>query len=67
MAEKPPTAKTLRELPVEDLRQRLAKLRQELWDARLKIKSGAVQQTHLLPRARRQIAQVMTLLKEKHS
>ncbi|MBI4342854.1 MAG: 50S ribosomal protein L29 [Candidatus Omnitrophica bacterium] len=64
MAEKRPTAKALRALPADDLTAQLGKLRQELWQHRLKARDGSLQQTHVLLAARRQIARVQTLLRE---
>ena len=64
MAEKRPKAKELRALPEGDLRAQLDKLRQELWDHRIKVKAGSLQQTHLLPMVKRQIARLETILRE---
>ena len=66
MAEKRPKAKELRALPEADLRAQLEKLRQELWDHRIKVKAGSLQQTHLLPTVKRQMARLETVLREQH-
>ena len=57
--------KALREQPAADLQASVQKLRQELWEHRLKTKEGALQQTHLIRAARRQVARIQTLLREK--
>ena len=64
MAKAPRTVKDLRALPRPELELHVQKLRQELWQHRLKTKEGALQQTHLIPAARRQIAQALTILRE---
>jgi len=66
MAEVVQQADALRNLPKEELQAQLQSLRQELWQARLKTKTGALQQTHQLGRAKRSIARILTILKEKH-
>lgn len=65
MATKPTTMKVLRELSEGDARAQLQKLRQELWQDRMKIKDGSLQQAHRLRAARRQIARLETLLGER--
>ncbi|MBI3011218.1 MAG: 50S ribosomal protein L29 [Candidatus Omnitrophica bacterium] len=65
MAEKPPRAKDLRALSEADLKEQLAKLRRELWHHRVKAKEGSMQQTHLLPAVRRQIARCETVMRER--
>jgi len=52
-------------MPEADLRAQVEKLRQELWQARLKAKDGSLQQTHLLSARRRQIARVLTALRQQ--
>ncbi len=64
MAEKRPPAKDLRAVPEAELRQQLETLRQELWQSRLKVKDGSLQQTHQVMGVRRQIARVLTVLSE---
>ncbi len=63
--EKTQDIKALREQPVAELQATVQQLRQELWEHRLKIKEGALQQTHLIRAARRQVARLQTLLHEK--
>ena len=64
MAQKPATAKALRELPRADLLAQVEKLRQELWQHRIKTKEGAATEMHHIPALRRQIARIHTVLKE---
>ena len=64
MAKKRPTAKALRELPRADLLAQVEKLRQELWQHRIKTKEGATAEMHHIPALRRQIARIHTVLKE---
>lgn len=61
------TTKTLRDLPASDLQAQLTKLRQELWQNRLKARDGSLQQSHLLSQARREIARVHTALRQAAS
>ena len=67
MGDKPATTgvKELRGLGPAELQAQLEKLRQELWDQRVKAKEGALQQTHQLSEARRQIARIQTILREQ--
>jgi len=64
MAEKLLTIQELRALPETDLRAQVAQLRHALWEHRQKVTAGALQQTHLLPAVRRQIARLETILSE---
>ena len=64
MAQKLPKAKDLRALPEPELRNELDKIRQELWQARLKAKDGSLQQSHHMPLAKRHIARIQTILRE---
>ena len=64
MAEKRPGTKELRGLPEADIRAQLAKLRQDLWQQRVKTREGALPQTHQLRLMRRQIARIQTVLAE---
>ena len=59
--------KDLRSLSQADLNMQLDTLRQELWQHRTKVREGSMQQTHLLSRARRQIARIQMLLREQQS
>ena len=65
MAEARPAFSELRGLPEADLQAQLGKLRQELWQHRVKAKEGAAQQTHHAALIRRQIARIMTVLREQ--
>ncbi len=65
MADKQLKAKELRAVPEADLRVQLEELRKELWYARLKTKEGALQQTQRLSVMRRQIARLLTILREQ--
>ena len=67
MAEALTSTKELRALPEPDLQAQLSKLRETMWQARIKAKSGALQQTHQLSEVRRQIARVQTILHERAS
>ena len=65
MAQKLPSAKDLRALPETDLKEQLEKLRQEFWRHRVNAKAGSLQQTHLLPAVRREIARIQTVMRER--
>ncbi len=65
MADKVLTIKELRGQSQTDLNAQLEKLRSELWQQRVKVREGALQQTHLLSAVRRQIARVHTVLREQ--
>ena len=67
MAEKRLSAKELRALPEADLREQAAKLRQELWQQRVKMKEGSIQQTHQGRAVRRQIARVLTIARQQQA
>lgn len=66
MAEKFPDMKELRGLSAADIQQQLGKLKEELWQQRVKAKEGALQQTHRLLYIRRQIARIQMVLNEQH-
>ena len=65
MAQKLPKAKDLRALPDPEIRTELEKLRQQLWQHRLKARDGSLQQSHYMPLVKRQIARIHTLLRER--
>ena len=65
MAEKRPTPQELRALPEADLESQAHTLRQELWQLRTKARDGSLQQTHVLPVVRRQLARLQTILAEQ--
>jgi len=58
-------AKELRGLSEAELQNQLEQLRRELWDARVKVKDGALTQTHVLSATRRQVARLQTILREQ--
>ena len=64
MAEKLASAQELRGWPESDLHAQLEKCRQELWQLRLKAKDGALQQGHRLLMVRRQVARLLTVLRQ---
>ena len=64
MAEKTVKISDLRAMTPADLGARLSQLQQELWQYRIKVKDGSLQQAHLPRFARRQIAQLLTVLGE---
>ena len=55
----------LQELNPEDLSQKLQGLKREMFNLRMQRAEGKLTQPHLLRRARRDAARVMTLLKQK--
>lgn len=56
--------KALRGMPEAELRQHLTQLRGDLIAMRLKARQGAVEQPHTIRLTRREIATVLTLLRE---
>ena len=58
------STKDLRGMPAADIQQQLLKLRTDLWQHRIKAKDGALQQSHLIAGTRRQIARLLTILRE---
>ena len=60
-----PRAKELRALPAADLAAQLEKLRQEIWQSRIKTRDGSSQQTHQVLTLKRQIARLHTILHEQ--
>ncbi|NOX52053.1 MAG: 50S ribosomal protein L29 [Gammaproteobacteria bacterium] len=55
----------LREKNSEELDEELLRLRKEQFSLRMQFASGQLGQTHLVTEARRDIARVKTLIKEK--
>ena len=55
----------LQELNAEDLAQKLGTLKREMFNLRMQRAEGKLTQPHLLRRARRDAARVITLLKQK--
>lgn len=54
----------LRELTPEELRKALRDTRTELVNLRLRKQLGQVEDTSMLPRLRRQVARIITILRE---
>lgn len=67
MAQKYPGATELKELPVDELNSQMDQLRQDLWNARIKVSNGSLQQVNTLKQMRRQIARIQTVISEKQS
>ena len=68
MAAKRPKARELRTISEAELRAQIDALRQELWETRLKARSGAgAPQVHQMRDARRQLARVLTVSRERAS
>ncbi len=67
MADRLPTATELRGLPAADLATQLDALRQQLWQARIKIQEGSLQQGHQIRLLRRQMARVSTVLQQQRN
>ena len=65
MAKEGASPKELRQLPEGELHTQMDTLRQEIWQNRIKLKQGASQQTHVVRKAKRNIARIQTLLNEK--
>ena len=55
----------LKELNAEDLAQKLHGLKLELFDLRMQRAEGKLTQPHRIKQVRRDVARVLTLLKEK--
>ena len=58
-------AQELREKSVDELNEELLRLRKEEFSHRMQFASGQLGQTHLMQEARRDIARVKTIMKEK--
>jgi large subunit ribosomal protein L29 len=58
-------AKELRELGEDELRQRVERLRKELFDLRQQKEVGQLDRPHRISAVRREIAQVFTVWNEK--
>ena len=58
-------AKELKELGVEELKAKLAEQRQELFNLRFQHTTAQLEKTASIPAARKNIARILTVLKEK--
>ncbi|MEM7000370.1 MAG: 50S ribosomal protein L29 [Pseudomonadota bacterium] len=58
-------AQELRDKSADELQDELIRLRKEQFSLRMQFASGQLGQTHLLNEARRDIARVKTVMKEK--
>ena len=58
-------AKELKELGVEELKAKLAEQRQELFNLRFQHATAQLEKTSAIPVARKNIARILTVLKEK--
>ena len=58
-------AKELKELGVEELKAKLAEQRQELFNLRFQHTTAQLEKTSSIPAARKNIARILTVLKEK--
>ncbi len=67
MAEQVVDAKQLRGWSETDLKAKMVELRRELWQSRVKVASGALQQAHHLRDIRHQIARILTVLNEQQA
>lgn len=65
MADALPKSQELRAMPEAEVQTQLEKLRHDLWQGRLKAREGSLQQTHQLSAMKRQIARILTLLRER--
>ena len=60
-------ASELRELTLDELQQRVQEARKELFEARLKHTVQQLENTSVLQKLKREVAQLKTLLREKQS
>ncbi len=65
MAERLARVKDLRALPEADIQAQLVKLRQDIWQQRIKSHDGSLQQSHHISILKRQIARIHTVLREQ--
>ncbi len=59
------TATELRELPDDELRQRYAEAKEELFNLRFQAVTGQLDDPRRLSRIRREIARVLTVMRER--
>ncbi|WP_448383257.1 50S ribosomal protein L29 [Desulfosoma sp.] len=60
-------AATLRDMSVEELRRKLAELRESLFNLKFQHATGQLENTAQLKRHKRDIARVLTVLQEKQN
>ncbi len=61
----PNTTVELRELSDDELLDRLAEVKQDVFTLRFQIATGQAENTSLLGRARRDVARILTILRER--
>lgn len=59
------TAAELRELPEEELRERLAEQKDELFNLRFQAVTGQLDDTNHVKKVKREIARILTVLRER--
>ncbi|MFN7131292.1 MAG: 50S ribosomal protein L29 [Myxococcales bacterium] len=59
------TAKEMRELTVEELQKRASELRENIFNMNIKHRTGALESSADIGKARKDLARVMTVLTEK--
>jgi large subunit ribosomal protein L29 len=59
------TATELRELPDDELRQKLAEGKDELFKLRFQIVTGQLDDPHRIKQVKREIARVLTVMRER--
>ena len=59
------TAKEMRALSVDELRRRADELRQNLFNMRIQHRTGALESTAEIPKSRKDLARILTVLREK--
>jgi large subunit ribosomal protein L29 len=62
---KPEKGRILRELTQDELKHKLKSYRQELFKLRFEVKSGQVEKPDRIKTIRKNIARILTILKEK--
>ena len=55
----------LRELPDDELRDRLSEQKEELFNLRFQLITGQLDNPRAIPLARREIARIMTIMRER--
>jgi len=59
------TATEIRALSVEELKRQAEELRENLFNLRLKHRTGALESTAEIPKSRKHLARILTVLREK--